>query len=470
MKENYMFLTRNWKEIVNFDTFELEVVIDEYISNQLKSEKASIFYEWLLIVTYSFYKKRNFLKDKYKLYSSDELFLNIYTTDKKDKYITITEGMVFFLENYIDNRFFNIPLTLRNNIDELREEIENTTSKKKLTLIQEDLNKNLEELESRYELAQGLKSLLVYSKGNIKLFTSLIFKSMSQFSINIPTDNITLDREYKKAKNIITGKAENKSVKKANQNALTFYNVEFKYHEKNEYEQPFFSMKMNIDNKTEYGFDLALELASKVELKPFNPLEEDNEWKPTNSYILVAVLKQILIGYGGQCYMYEMKKILSHLLENVKKENPEYYEISTSEDHHFIQFGESEFSISPNQFSENAFKERKYYDLKIENFISNYVNEDNPSQKKYLENLNALERYFKTLISIILEKDNIEKIELSIINEKVLKKQHKGEKIHLEFIEFINSLKKPKIINFEIQHTISKALLIIENYKLRTQF
>lgn len=168
--------------------------------------------------------------------------------------------------------------------------------------------------------------------------------------------------------------------------------------------------------------------------------------------------------------MYEMKKILSHLLENVKKENPEYYEISTSEDHHFIQFGESEFSISPNQFSENAFKERKYYDLKIENFISNYVNEDDPSQKKYLENLNFLESYFKTLISIILEKDNIEKIELSIINKNVLKEQHKGEEIHLEFIEFMNSLKKPKIINFEIQHTISKALLIIENYKLRTQF
>ena len=85
-----------------------------------------------------------------------------------------------------------------------------------------------------------------FFKGKIKLFTSIVIKNMNQFSLNLPTDNLTLDSEYKKAKNLIKNLGENPEVKTANNKALNFYNVEFEYFPPNEFDEAYFKMKLKI--------------------------------------------------------------------------------------------------------------------------------------------------------------------------------------------------------------------------------
>ena len=87
------------------------------------------------------------------------------------------------------------------------------------------------------------------------------------------TDNLTLDSEYKKAKNLIKNLGENPEVKTANNKALNFYNVEFEYFPPNEFDEAYFKMKVkNKKNLSTNGsYEQALENAFKVELKPFDP-------------------------------------------------------------------------------------------------------------------------------------------------------------------------------------------------------
>ena len=65
MEIDLIYLDRSFKEIVEYDEFKLNEDIKDFISNSANRKfKFDNFYEWLLVVIYSFYKSRGFLQDK----------------------------------------------------------------------------------------------------------------------------------------------------------------------------------------------------------------------------------------------------------------------------------------------------------------------------------------------------------------------------------------------------------------------
>ena len=469
MNESLIYLDRNYQEIIKFDDFKLEEDIKEFIQKYSKNNTLCNFYEWLMVVTYYFYKKRSFLQDKDILYSSKEPVFVVYTDKKKKNSFKITEGMVYFLTRFIDSRLFNIPIHLRSSITELIQEIDSTDNENEIKSINFQINKLETELSQRLNKAQGLKTAHAFSKGKIKLFTSIVLRNMNQFSLNIPTDNLTLDSEYKKAKNLIKNKGENPGVLRANKKALDFYNVEFNYFAHDDLEEAYFSMKIVDKNKIAKNpsMELAIENAFKVELKPYNPFSDTENWRPTNSYILVAILKQIALGLGGICKMSDLKKIFAKIFEQVKKENPDFVETQIHNNIEEFQLGNIEDSLNSNLYTEESFKERRYYDTKIKNFVYTYFGDLVPEDIEYEQKGIEMSKYIECIKGIVNSLKNNEKLELSTISENEFIEKGVDFKIHLNFLEFVKKLREPIHINFSPLTLLSKIAVLNENYMLR---
>ena len=471
MKDNVYFLDRCYLEIIEYDKHNLHEDIDKFIAEMSDNKTFSNFYEWLLVVTYIFYKKRGFLKDKDNLYSSEVKVIGIYTNKNRKNSFYITEGMLYFLSEFIYSRLFNVPISLRSTITELKEELNSLTEEREINSLNTQLNVFDMKLHQKIKKAQGLNSILAFSKGKIKLFTSIVIKNMNQFSLNLPTDNLTLDSEYKKAKNLIKNLGENPEVKIANNKALNFYNVEFEYFPPNEFDEAYFKMKVkNKKNLSTNGsYEQALENAFKVELKPFDPNTEAEKWRPTNSYILVAILKQISLGFGGQCSMSDLKKIFATLFNQVKKENSDYFETQMLENYEASDLKNINYNIDLNSYTEDAFKERRYYNTKIKKFISEYFDNLNPDTKKYELKVNEIENYINLLKEIVNNLKNNEKLELSDINETTFIDKGVNFTLHSDFLKFLKDLREPKSINFSPLIVITKIATLNENYKLRIE-
>ena len=470
MEIDLIYLDRSFKEIVEYDEFKLNEDIKEFISNSGNRKfEFDNFYEWLLVVIYSFYKSRGFLQDKNVLYSSKEPVVAIYTTPEKDNKFHISAGMLYFASNFIDARLLNIPITLKSRIDEIEKELEESSDETKSKSLSLQLNKLETELSLRINRAQGLKSVLAFSKGNIKIFTKLILRNMNQFTLNVPTDNQTLDIEYKKAKNIITKSGENESVKRANQKALEYYNVEFHYFSQNEFEEPYFQMQITSREliPKDPSYELALENASKVELKSFDPNNDSEDWRPTNSYILVAILKQILLGFGGQCTMADLKKIFAEIFSQAKKENPDFFEFQLPENQDIVEINRVNYRLNSNLFTEEAFKERRYYATKIKNYMNQYFGDLTPDNDLYLKKTEELERYINLIKEEVKSIKNNEKLDLLNIDKEKFNIKGVDKSLHDNFLSFINSLKNPKIINFTPLNILANMSVLNENYKLR---
>lgn len=469
MDKSMIYLDRSYKEIIQYDDFKLEEDINEFIYEYSKNNTFCNFYEWLMVVTYFFYKKRGFLKDKDSLYSSDEPMFAIFTDANKKKSFNISEGMLYFLSSFVDSRLFNIPISLRSTIKELTEEIDIADNESEVKSINFQINKLETELSLRLNKAQGLKTTYAFSKGKIKLFTSIVLRNMNQFSLNIPTDNLTLDSEYKKAKNLIKNLGENLEVQKANKKALKFYNVEFEYFAPNDFEEAFFTMQINDKNKIvkNPSLELAIENAFKVELKPYNPFDEKEKWRPTNSYILVAILKQIALGFGGLCKMSDLKKIFAKIFEQVKKENPDFIESQMHENHDDFHLESVDYGLNSNLFTEEAFKERRYYDSKIKNFVNEYFGDLLPENKEYELKGIEMSKYIICIKEIVNSLKNNEKLELSSINESLFTKKGVDFNLHLSFLNFVKKLREPNYINFSPLTVLSKIAVLNENYMLR---
>ena len=241
-------MDRSFKEIVEYDEFKLNEDIQDFISNRNRKFEFDNFYEWLLVVIYSFYKSRGFLQDKNVLYSSKEPVVAIYTTPEKDNKFHISAGMLYFASNFIDARLLNIPITLKSRIDEIEKELEESSDETKSKSLSLQLNKLETELSLRINRAQGLKSVLAFSKGNIKIFTKLILRNMNQFTLNVPTDNQTLDSEYKKAKNIITKSGENNQLNELTKKHLNITTLNFIIFLKMNLRNPIFKCKLQAEN------------------------------------------------------------------------------------------------------------------------------------------------------------------------------------------------------------------------------
>ena len=104
MKDNVYFLDRCYLEIIEYDKHNLHEDIDKFIAEMSDNKTFSNFYEWLLVVTYIFYKKRGFLKDKDNLYSSEVKVIGIYTNKNRKNSFYITEGCFYFLSEFIYSR------------------------------------------------------------------------------------------------------------------------------------------------------------------------------------------------------------------------------------------------------------------------------------------------------------------------------------------------------------------------------
>ena len=67
-------------------------------------------------------------------------------------------------------------------ITELKEELNSLTEEREINSLNTQLNVFDMKLHQKIKKAQGLNSILAFSKGKIKLFTSIVIKNMNQFA------------------------------------------------------------------------------------------------------------------------------------------------------------------------------------------------------------------------------------------------------------------------------------------------
>ena len=169
-----------WKSIISF--------IDSRAKNGSNKDVDT----YILFLVYQFYKEHKNLVAKDKIYQDNEVVIQISQGGGKFGDIKITMGMLYFYQEFVTNRLFNVKKSTRYELSDL-------INKKNLSDDEEERKELLlEEVQERVLKAKGLKDILMRSNGSMESFRGILLKSMQQFFLEIPSDNTVLDKEWKR--------------------------------------------------------------------------------------------------------------------------------------------------------------------------------------------------------------------------------------------------------------------------------
>ena len=209
------------EEVKDLNFNELKENIFDHIEKIFKNEGSNHYIDtYILWLVYQFYNERNNLIAKDKKYQSKEIAFSIRTDSKDFSDLKITEGMLYFYADFMANRLFNISKTLLDELHELKDDESNNV--KRISEIEREISRKVSS-------AKGFKDLIIRSENKLPSFRGLLKNSMSQFYDSLPSDNLILDREFKKAVQILKGNPSNDKVKKAVEKALDKEGVSFEY-------------------------------------------------------------------------------------------------------------------------------------------------------------------------------------------------------------------------------------------------
>ena len=316
------------EEVKDLNFNELKENIFDHIEKIFKNEGSNHYIDtYILWLVYQFYNERNNLIAKDKKYQSKEIAFSIRTDSKDFSDLKITEGMLYFYADFMANRLFNISKTLLDELHELKDDESNNV--KRISEIEREISRKVSS-------AKGFKDLIIRSENKLPSFRGLLKNSMSQFYDSLPSDNLILDREFKKAVQILKGNPSNDKVKKAVEKALDKEGVSFEYVNDSIPKYRVLAINKNFDqydiDKNENLFDIL----NHIKMRPpkYDEIKKQldyENWRPYSSRSLVKILAT---SYLHQEFEYlstiELKKIFSQLLLAAKKVDPSFIEVSES--------------------------------------------------------------------------------------------------------------------------------------------
>ena len=322
------------QEILKLDFLEFEKSIISFIDSRAKNGSNKDVDTYILFLVYQFYKEHKNLVAKDKIYQDNEVVIQISQGGGKFGDIKITMGMLYFYQEFVTNRLFNVKKSTRYELSDL-------INKKNLSDDEEERKELLlEEVQERVLKAKGLKDILMRSNGSMESFRGILLKSMQQFFLEIPSDNTVLDKEWKKITRLITNKPENASVRKAFEKAYQTEGTMFAREQVgNTKEYIYFAININ-KNYFSPEIDTNINLYDNIDLveqrSPEFNFEEGrpnfSTWRPYSYENYIRILKIIYRHYGEQpVSMYELKEIFATIFIDAKKIDYLYKESSYGE-------------------------------------------------------------------------------------------------------------------------------------------
>ena len=430
----------------------------------LKQINNEDFYLYMLFHTYLFYSKNRFLQDhgntkyesvpynlknlnenkKMTLSNINENYEGVIKLTKWDRVFLISNPMVNFCNDFIENRMFNIPMSYEDKIEELSLKLFDSKSIDELLKI-----KN--EIKTRLKAGNGFYQIYNISNNNIKQFHSLVRKSMLQFYYTLPTDNPVFDRVSKNALNIVSpGSASgwNKDVEKAVNKAKSDLNIEFEYDSggKNGYA----SFSINLPpKKYEENTDVRIQIILEELQKNHREFKKEN-WRPFSSMNLVLVLKNSALQLGGYIFIFELNRALKIFLANASKKIPidlliSRFGFKDGKEYDIFDFQQTyEFSGAQAEYDK--------YEIKFLEFIEKVYDTNNYSVDNFTILGKILEQQYleyKENVNIISPDDNVHSSsnEYEFFNNKlesrVIDAGQKSYEIFKKFRNFIEKLEDP---------------------------
>ena len=107
------------QEILKLDFLEFEKSIISFIDSRAKNGSNKDVDTYILFLVYQFYKEHKNLVAKDKIYQDNEVVIQISQGGGKFGDIKITMGMLYFYQEFVTNRLFNVKKSTRYELSDL---------------------------------------------------------------------------------------------------------------------------------------------------------------------------------------------------------------------------------------------------------------------------------------------------------------------------------------------------------------
>lgn len=506
--EVFNFQIKELKNLIHYfecykdHVYNISLGKDDCKLNKKDEAKIQKLLNFLLYQVFIFYKKKGFLShinnEKYKSLSHDQCYeindrgdrVKIHNFDdyyfsqilkKDDKSFLISFQMTNFLNDFILNRLFSIPISHLKSKDEYLRQLKNPQNgnfkESDTEKIKAKLNRTNKDILLRISSSKGFFSIASSSKNSIPLFISILQNSMQQFYVNLPSGNDIYDRQIKNILNVMKpgiASGYNADVAAARRRSMRKHNVKFEYFSGPGIDEPYCVVNGN-DRESNYSelerINIMLEIGDTIPKRPFS---NTKNWRPYTTNSLVLMLKKFSIALNGRVYLIELIKFFSESLKEAnnflaeKDSIAQSQLITTDVNYQEINWWENQSdkeSISTSSSIDKRSLDYRRSETFVNNFLFHLLEEFNLTTyqlsnfgKQLKKAISEYEDQIINSISFSINEDDID------ISEKIVDffRKQKNKKNLLVADKLVNKLNQKEfkyIENFELL----TLLLLIEN-------